>query len=426
MDVNDTALLDATELLAAYASGDLTPLQVLQGVTERIARRNPEINAFAAMNPSALAAARESTLRWRDGQARALEGVPVTVCDFMDVAGLPTRRGSKATDSELVRRDSPMIAVLRAAGAVLIGKTNVSEFGWTYLGDSPLRGIIRNPWNTLYTAGGPSGGAAAAAAGFFGPLHIADGAACVPAAWTGVVGLKVGTMAENQGIMARSVADVALLSTLLRGHSRVEQVGAGIKGLKIGILRVPGFAAPTDSSTWETIFAVRDSLTEQGAELSEIALDVAEIDKSYAAIWSLNCAKAVDALSASQYALLSPGLRALVERPDTRQVGAEQRGEAARAEVKAQMAALNVDAILCPAVPHGAPLAGEPAPDPLAALVQDWAPWTMLFGLADQPALTLPMGVGEDGLPTSVQISAKPGCEDILLRIAAALEHGLG
>ena len=422
MDVNDTALLDATELLAAYAAGSFSPLQALQGVTERIARRNPEINAFAAMNPSALAAARESTLRWRDGQARALEGVPVTVCDFMDVAGLPTRRGSKTTDSGPVRRDSPMISVLRAAGAVLIGKTNVSEFGWAYLGDSPLHGIIRNPWDTLYTAGGPAGGAAAAAAGFFGPLHIADGAVCVPAAWTGVVGLKVGTISENQGIMARSVADAALLSRLLRGQSLGEPMDAGLQGLKIGVLRAPGFAAPADFTAWETVAAACDSLMKQGAELSEIDVDLKEIDKSFASIWSLNCAKAVDALSPSQYSLLSPGLRALAARP----LGTEQKGEASRAEAKAWAAALNVDAILCPAVPHSAPLAGELVSDPQAALVKDWAPWTMLFSLADQPALTLPMGVGKNGLPTSVQIAAKPDCEDMLLNIAAALEHSLG
>ena len=90
MDVNDAPVLDAGELLEAYRTGTLTPLQALQGVTERIARRNPEINAFATLNSAALDAARESTARWQAGQARALEGVPVSVKDLIDVRGLPT------------------------------------------------------------------------------------------------------------------------------------------------------------------------------------------------------------------------------------------------------------------------------------------------------------------------------------------------
>ncbi len=100
MDVTDPAALDAEELLAAYAAKKLNPLEALQAVTERIARRNPEINAFAVMNSQALQAARESARRWSGGEAKgALDGVPVTVKDLVDVAGLPTRRGSKATDA---------------------------------------------------------------------------------------------------------------------------------------------------------------------------------------------------------------------------------------------------------------------------------------------------------------------------------------
>lgn len=426
MDVNDTALLDATELLHAYAAGSYSPLQVLQGVTERIARRNPEINAFAAMNPAALTAARQSTLRWREGKARALEGVPVTVCDFVDVAGLPTRRGSKTTDSAPCRRDSPHIAVLRAAGAVILGKTTVSEFGWSHLGGSPLNGMIRNPWNTSHTAGGPAGGAAAAAAGFFGPLHIADGDVCIPASWTGVVGLKIGTMSENQGIIARSVEDVALLSALLKGHPRVAQPQPGVAGLKIGILRTPGFAAPASLTAWETVQAAVESLTAQGAELYDIAPDLPAIDRVYTAMWSRERVKTVAALSVAQQSLLTPELLALAEQLGPLSEAENQSLDAACAESKARMATLGVDAILCPTVPHGAPLVDSPMPDPLVALMQDWAPWTMLFRLTGQPALTLPMGVDAEGLPTSVQIAAGQEGEDIILRIAKALEQGLG
>lgn len=427
MAVNDLAELDAIELLAAYKAGTVTPLKVLQAVTERIARRNPEINAFATMNPAALTMARESAWRWQAGQARALEGVPVTVSDLVDVAGLPTRRGSKTTDPAAVNRDAPLIAVLRAAGAVIIGKTNVSEFGWKYLGDSPLYGVIRNPWNTLHTAGGPSGGAAAAAAGFFGPLHVADGAVCVSAAWNGVVGLKLGTRTENQGIIARSVADIALLAATLRGgEAQSEGLEIGVRGLKIGVLRYPGLAASASPMVWETVNAARDSLVRQGAELSgEIVIDQTDLDigECFASMWELECARAVDDVALTRQGALDPGLLAVAA--GAARLG-EWNGQALPDRAAQAISALDVDIILCPTVAQGAPLVETKAPDPLRALKEEWAPWTMLFSLTGQAALTLPMGVDAEGLPVAVQIVALKKGDETLLRVARALERGLG
>lgn len=425
MDVKDLAALDAVELLALFEAGEATPLQALQGVTERIARRNPEINAFAAMNPAALDAARESTLRWQAGKARALEGVPVTVSDLVDVAGLPTRQGSKTTNSAPVRRDAPAIAVLRATGAVIIGKTNVSEFGWAYQGDSPLSGIIRNPWNRLYTAGGPSGGAAAAAAGFFAPLHIADGEVCVPAAWSGVVGLKLGTMSETQGLVARSVADVALLSAVLKGQLRAGEPVATVAGLKIGLLRHPGFVAPASATAWQAVDEARTILARQGAVISEIAPALPNLEVVFATMRARRCARAVADVAPEQRALLDPGLRALVTRFDAEPAD-DQHFSASLSGAERSMADLDVEVLLCPAVPHGAPLAADeaasssPAPTGAAA-----AAWTMLFCLTGQPALTLPMGIDADGLPTAIQIAAKPGKAERALNVARALERGL-
>lgn len=421
------AALDAAELLALYAAGEATPLQVLQGVTERIARRNPEINAFAAMNPAALNAARESALRWQAGQARALEGVPVTVSDLVDVAGLRTRRGSKTTTLEPARRDAPLVAVLRAAGAVILGKTNVSEFGWKYQGDNPLFGIARNPWNPLHTAGGPSGGAAAAAAAFFAPLHIADGDVCVASAWNGVVGLNWGTMREMQGIIARSVTDVALLSAVLKGGMRPDRLEDSVQGLKIGVLRRPGFVAAASDASWKAVALAAEMLAKQGAELSEVMPDLPAIDQIFSAFWRVNRSRDLMALSADQYVLLDSGLQALAARFKAEPPFAEASiREAGCAQATQVLASLPVDILLCPTVAQNAPLAGTEVPDPLASLVQDWASWTMLFSLTGQPALTLPMGVDEEGLPTAVQIAAKLGQEDIALRVARAVEHALG
>ena len=187
-------LLTAEDMLSLYARRALSPVEVLQAVTERVARLNPGLNAFAVMNPRALEAAGESEMRWRVGRPLGLlDGVPCTVKDLVDLAGFPTRRGSRITDPAPVTDDAPSVVGLKAAGAVIIGKTTTTEFGWKSPGDCPLHGITRNPWNPSYTTGGSSSGAGAAGAAGFGPLHIgtdAGGSIRIPAAWCGLVGLK--------------------------------------------------------------------------------------------------------------------------------------------------------------------------------------------------------------------------------------------
>lgn len=454
MDVNDAAALDAAELLEAFRSGALTPLQALQGITERIARRNPEINAFATMNPGALDAARESTERWKAGAPRALEGVPVTVKDLIDIAGLPTRRGSKTTDPAPVAKDAPLVAALRAAGAVIIGKTTSTEFGWKSPGDNPLNGITRNPWNLAHTPGGSSTGAAAAAAGFFGPLHVGTdggGSIRIPAAWSGVVGLKptfgrvpqwplgaFGPLAVA-GPITRSVRDAALMLSMMAGFNRADPFSlpepqrdfttgleGGVKGLRIGLLRRPGFDAPTDEPARAAVEEARAILAGQGAEIVEIAPELPDVARLFTKLWGLALAKAVGVVAQEQRALIEPGL--LEVAAQFKDVPALEllAAEAARVQAAHAMTALEVDAILCPAVPHGAPKTDAPVPDAVAALVQDWAPWTVLFSLTRQPAIALPMGVDASGLPTSVQIAAPIYRDDIVLRVARAVEKALG
>ncbi|HST74222.1 MAG TPA: amidase family protein, partial [Acetobacteraceae bacterium] len=194
MPTSDPALMSAETLLGHYARRTLSPVEALQAVTERVARLNPSLNAFAVLNPQALVAAGESAARWNAGRPLGLlDGVPCTVKDLVDLAGFPTRRGSRLTDPAPAAEDAPMVAGLRAEGAVILGKTTTTEFGWKSPGDCPLHGITRNPWNSAHTPGGSSSGAGAAGAACFGPLHIgtdAGGSVRIPAAWCGLVGLK--------------------------------------------------------------------------------------------------------------------------------------------------------------------------------------------------------------------------------------------
>ena len=240
MPTTDPALLSAEDMLALYARRALSPVEVLQAVTERVARLNPGLNAFAVMNPRALDAAGESEMRWRVGRpVGALDGVPFTVKDLVDLAGFPTRRGSRTSDPTPMADDAPAVVGLKEAGAVVLGKTTTTEYGWKSPGDCPLHGITRNPWNPAYTTGGSSSGAGAAGAVGFGPLHIgtdAGGSIRIPAAWCGLVGLKptfgrvpiwpasafVGVSVA--GPMTRTVRDAALMLTAMAQLRRARPV----------------------------------------------------------------------------------------------------------------------------------------------------------------------------------------------------------
>ncbi len=220
------------------------------------------------INPRAIEAARESEGRWRAGRPMGmLDGVPCTVKDLVDLAGFPTRRGSRLTDPAPVPEDAPMVMSLKREGAVILGKTTTTEFGWKSPGDCPMPGITRNPWNPAYTTGGSSSGAGAAGAAGFGPLHIgsdAGGSVRIPAAWCGLVGLKptygripqwpAGAFAAVScaGPMTRTVRDNALmLSAMARADIRDpfclpdeprdwrDGIEAGVAGLRVGILRRP-------------------------------------------------------------------------------------------------------------------------------------------------------------------------------------------
>ncbi len=449
-------MLDAEELLAAYAKKTLTPIEALQSVLERIAKQNPGINAFAVMNPGALQAAHESTVRWQAGAAQGmLDGVPVTVKDLIDIAGLPTRRGSKLTDPTPATTDAPIVTQLKKCGAVIIAKTTTTEFGWKSPGDCPLNGITRNPWNTDHTPGGSSAGAAAAAAAGFGPLHIgtdAGGSIRIPAAWSGVVGLKptfgrvpqwplgaFGNVAVA-GPITRTVRDAALfLSVLATFDSRDPfclpsdhrdwraGIEDGVEGLRIGILRNPGFAAPADADARDALEITRKILEQSGATVIEANIALPDSSEIFSKIWGAALARLVAMFPPEKHPLLDDGLV---------QVAAQFSNVSALDMIEAEALRLNAahamakfhqtyDAVICPCVPGCAPRAGQKITDPVHALWHDWAPWTFLFNLTRQPAISIPIGVNAAGLPRAVQIATALYRDDLVLRIARTIERAM-
>ena len=158
---SDLLTLSAAELLHLYRAKRASPVEVTRAVLQRVEKLNPVLNAFCFVAPDALAAAKASEDRWMKGEPRgALDGVPVSIKDLLLTRGWPTLRGSKTVDPKGPwNDDAPVVARLREADAILLGKTTTPEFGWKGVTDNPLTGITRNPWNPDKTPGGSSGGA---------------------------------------------------------------------------------------------------------------------------------------------------------------------------------------------------------------------------------------------------------------------------
>src|SRR6202023_344771 len=261
---SEIAFASAEALSGLYRKRALSPVEAAEILFARIEALQPQLNAFCIVDrDGALTAARASEQRWRQSTPLSpLDGVPVTIKDLVLMRGLPSLRGSKLTDpAQDWSEDGPAVARLREAGAVILGKTTPPEFGWKAIGDSPLTGITRNPWNLGHTPGGSSAGAAAACAAGIAPLHVgSDGAGSIriPSAFTGIFGIKATFgrvpaypasplgLLSNVGPMTRHVRDAALLlNTLSRPDHRdphalppddrdwLDGIEDGVRGLRI-------------------------------------------------------------------------------------------------------------------------------------------------------------------------------------------------
>jgi len=452
----DPALMEAGQLLGLYARRALSPVEALKAVMERVARMNPWVNAFAAMNPRALAQAGESEARWMAGRPMGpLDGVPCTVKDLLNLAGFPTRRGSRTTDATPATEDAPAVLGLKAAGAVILGKTTTTEFGWKSPGDCPLHGITRNPWNRERTPGGSSSGAGAAAAACFGPLHIgtdAGGSIRIPAAFCGVVGVKpsfgripqwpLGAFANVAvaGPMARSVGDAALMMNALARHDLRDPfslpddnrdwrdgIEGGVAGLRVALVRRLGFEAPLDAEGEAALSEAARALEAAGAHVEEADPELPDTRAIFGRVWGVALARLVAAIPEESHGLLDAGIAEVAERQARMSAVDFLGADALRIEAAHAMARFHqrFDLVLTAATPTAAFAADQPTLHPETALWRDWAPWTFAFNLTRQPAIAVPVGLDSEGMPRAVQVAAALYRDDLCFRAARSLEIAL-
>ncbi len=224
----------AYELAPMIRQKQVSPVELMQAVLDRIGRLEPQLNAMAFLDgDAAMAGAREAEAAlMRSTPLGRLHGLPVTIKDLADVAGMPTRSGTRTSAADPAPADTPFVERLRLAGAIPIGKTTTSEFGWSGVSTSPLTGVTHNPWQHGMNAGASSAGAGVAAAAGYGPLHQgSDGAGSIrmPAHFCGVFGLKpsfgrvpyapvnTGDNTSHVGPMTRTVMDAAIMLEVMAG-----------------------------------------------------------------------------------------------------------------------------------------------------------------------------------------------------------------
>lgn len=451
---DEVAFLSAEDLVAAYRARTLSPVEVVETILARIGRVNPVVNAYTTVSTEqAMAGARTAEAAYAAGEAGPLAGVPFSIKDLTPTKGIRTARGSLVDPDWVPGEDPPVVERLYAAGGVILGKTNTPELGWK--GDSGNRvfGPTFNPWKLDRTAGGSSGGAAAAVAAGLGPLaQGSDGAGSVriPAAFCGIFGLKpsfglvpqypssaVGDL-SHLGPMTRTVTDAALMLNAIAGDDPRDRLSwssgvdythglnDGIKGLRVAYSLTLGYV-DVDPDVAQAVNEGVKTLASLGAEVVEVDPGVGDpadiLDKLWAGAMAGYFLGRLDQVGD----LIDQGLLATVQRTADLTAGelanAQQRRNAYYAGMREFMR--DFDLLVTPSMPSTAFTAGLDEPDnwrrqTIAPL--DWTPFTFPFNITGQPAATLPAGFDRQGLPIGLQLVGRRREDATVLRASRAFE----
>ena len=471
--------MSARGLAAAVRSGERSARSVVEEHLETIRSGEPEIHAFnLVLADEALAAADEVDRRVAAGEDPGpLAGVPVALKDNLCTRGVPTTCSSRILEGWLPPYDATVVERLAAAGAVVVGKTNLDEFAMGSSTENSAFGVTRNPLDPTRVPGGSSGGSAAAVAAGFAPLALGSdtgGSIRQPAALCGVVGVKptygavsrYGLVAfasslDQIGPFARTVSDAALLLETIGGHDPrdstsipepaaglTEVLGRGVEGLRIGVIKelsgdgLEGIADDVRSRLGEAVSA----LDAAGAtvETTSVPSTVYGLSAYYV------IAPAEASSNLARYDGVRYGLR--VDAPNAGDMNTATRTAGFGDEVKRRImlgtyalsagyydayygksqkvrtlivqdfarAYEEFDLLLCPTAPTTAFPIGEKTADPMTMYLNDVC--TIPSNLAGHPAMSVPFGAGDDGMPVGVQILAPAMGEPTMFQAAAVLE----
>ncbi len=446
----------AVDLIDGYRRKTISPVEATEAALAAIEAHNGAVNAFMLVDAEgALAAARESESRWHKGLPLGpADGVPTSVKDAIWTRDWPTLRGSWLIDEAGPwLEDAPSVARLRESGAVLLGKTTTPEYSWKGVTDSPRYGITGNPWDPGKTAGGSSGGSAAAVALGMGAWSLGTdggGSVRIPAAFTGTVALKpsyglvpayppspFGTLAHI-GPMTRTVADTAALLDVITGFdardwsamptpagSLAAGLDDGVAGLRVAFSPNLGFVR-NDPEVDAAVAAAVGVLAEAGAHVEQVDPGFADPVQAFHVLWFSGEAKVLQATAgALTDERVDPGLR----RTATLGTGYSASDYLDAMAVRMQLGQLmgrfhqRYDVLVTPTVPLPAFAAGRDVPEDWPSPDwTSWTPYTYPFNMTQQPALSVPCGLHSTGLPIGLHIVGPRHADALVLRVGRAYE----
>ncbi|HWK46687.1 MAG TPA: amidase [Stellaceae bacterium] len=443
--------LSAVDLVTAYRAKRLSPVAVAEAVLARIEAWEPKLNATYALDPEgAMAAARAAEARWqRQAPIGPLDGVPITIKENIATKGTPIPLGTAATLLVPAAADAPPSARVREAGAVILGKTTMPDYGMLSSGLSSFHPLARNPWDLTRGPGGSSAGAGAAGAAGYGPLHIGTdigGSVRLPAGWCGLVGLKPSNgripidppyYGRVAGPMTRTVADTALLMQVLSApdwHDHMslppasipwQQLDRDVKGLKIGLWLDAGFGLPLDPEIRAAVEAAARAFADAGAIVEPVKPFLTPgmligLDK----FWRTRSWSDIGALPAERRATVLPFIREWAEG------GADLSGlevyrgfsQIIEMRVAALAACQPYDFVLSPTSPIAAFPAELASPTDDVARPLEHIGFTVAFNMSEQPAVSVNCGYTATGLPIGLQIIGARFDDLGVLQMAKAYE----
>jgi aspartyl-tRNA(Asn)/glutamyl-tRNA(Gln) amidotransferase subunit A len=446
--------LPAHELLDAYRARRLSPVEVVQSVLSHIDQWEPHIQATYLLRPeAALAQARASEARWLRGEPQGLlDGVPSTIKENISTQGDPTPLGTAAVELVPAATDAPPAARMREAGAVIVAKTTMPDYGMLSSGLSTFHPLSRNPWDVSKGPGGSSAGGGAAAAAGYGPLHIGTdigGSLRLPASWCGIFSLKpsLGRIpidppyaGRAAGPMTRTVADAALMMQVLSqpdardsmslpaqdiAWGDFDQGVERIKGVRFGLLLDAGCGLPVDPEVKAAVERAARLMEAAGAVIVPMQpFMTQEMLDGMDHFWRMRSHMDMQALPAERRAKVLPYIRTWAD--SAAGMSGAQVFHASHqfhlTRVATVKACSTVDYVISPVAPMPAFKAELPSPtnDPLRPL--EHIGFTVPFNMSEQPAASVNCGYMSDGLPIGLQIAGARFDDLGVLQVARAFE----